>query len=54
MPELAIRRARAGEGDVLTALARRAKAHWGYSPELLARFADDLVLSEAAIDRDEV
>ena len=54
MPELPIRRARAGEGGVLTALARRAKAHWGYPPELLARFAVDLVLSEAAIDRDEV
>jgi GNAT superfamily N-acetyltransferase len=52
--EPTIRRARAGEGDMLTTLARQAKAHWGYSPELLARFADDLVLSEAAIGRDEV
>lgn len=54
MPEHAIRRAQRGESDVLTALARRAKAHWGYPPDLLALFAGDLVLREPAIAEDEV
>lgn len=54
MPEPRIRRARAGEADALTALARRAKAHWGYPPALLERFAADLVLGESAIAGDEV
>jgi GNAT superfamily N-acetyltransferase len=49
-----IRDARPGEGRALTALARRAKAHWGYEPELLARFADDLEISETAIAAGEV
>jgi len=39
---------------VLTSLARRAKAHWAYPPELLARFLEDLVVSEAAIADHEV
>ena len=54
MPEPTIRRARAGEADLLTALARRAKAHWGYPPDLLERFAVDVVLTEEAIAADEV
>jgi GNAT superfamily N-acetyltransferase len=54
MAELGIRRAQPGEAGVLTDLARRSKAHWGYPPELLARFVDDLVVSEEAIAHDEV
>ncbi len=39
---------------VLTALCRRSKAHWGYPPELLARWADDLVIEPIDILRDQV
>jgi ribosomal protein S18 acetylase RimI-like enzyme len=49
-----IREARAGEGADLTALARRAKAHWDYDPDLLARFAEDIEIPEEAIAAREV
>jgi GNAT superfamily N-acetyltransferase len=39
---------------VLTALCRRSKAHWGYPPDLLARWADDLHISPADIVADAV
>lgn len=55
---LRIRRARADEADVLapilTDLCRRSKAHWGYDPGLLHRWADDLSLHAEDIDRDAV
>jgi GNAT superfamily N-acetyltransferase len=55
---LRIRRARAEEGPtlapLLTGLCRRSKAHWGYDPELLDRWASDLAISAADIDRDVV
>src|SRR5262245_59115774 len=55
---LRIRRARPDEATalapVLTDLCRRSKAHWGYDPELLERWADDLVVTAADIDRDAV
>jgi ribosomal protein S18 acetylase RimI-like enzyme len=55
---LRIRRARADEAlylaPVLTRLARRSKAYWGYDPELLHRWADDLSIRPADIDRDAV
>ena len=48
-----IERADAAEADelapVLTALCRRAKAHWGYPADLLARWADDLRIEPADI-----
>jgi ribosomal protein S18 acetylase RimI-like enzyme len=55
---LRIRRARADEGEalapVLTDLSRRSKAHWGYDPELLRRWANDLRITPDAFDRDAV
>jgi GNAT superfamily N-acetyltransferase len=57
-PALRIRRARAEEGPLLapllTDLCRRSKAHWGYDPELLDRWASDLAITEDDIDRDAV
>ena len=49
-----IRRAVPAEATALTALARRSKAHWGYPADLMARFAEELVIDAAAIARDEV
>lgn len=53
---LRIRRARAEEGEglasLLTDLCRRSKAHWGYDPDLLDRWAGDLAITAADIDRD--
>lgn len=55
---LRIRRARADEGrtlaPVLTRLSRRSKAHWGYDPDVLGRWLDDLAISAEDIDRDVV
>jgi GNAT superfamily N-acetyltransferase len=41
----AIRRARPAEAGVLSALALRAKAHWGYDADFLAACRDDLTLT---------
>jgi len=53
-----IERAGGDEADelapVLTALCRRAKAHWGYAPALLVRWADDLRIEPADIVTDAV
>jgi GNAT superfamily N-acetyltransferase len=53
-----IDRAEQDEADalapVLTALCRRSKAHWGYPPDLLARWADDLHIDSADILADAV
>ena len=51
---------RAGESEatslapLLTALCRRSKASWGYPPELLARWVDDLHIEPDDIVRDVV
>jgi ribosomal protein S18 acetylase RimI-like enzyme len=51
---------RAGESEatslapLLTALCRRSKASWGYPPELMARWADDLRIEPDDIVRDIV
>jgi N-acetylglutamate synthase-like GNAT family acetyltransferase len=39
-----IRRAKASEADLLTELALRSKAHWGYGPEFLRACRDDLTV----------
>ena len=39
---------------MLTALCRRSKASWGYPPDLLERWADDLRIEPADIVRDIV
>ena len=45
----AIRRARPAEAGVLSALALRSKAHWGYDADFLAACQDDLTLTEEDI-----
>jgi GNAT superfamily N-acetyltransferase len=45
----AIRRARSAEVAVLSRLALRSKAHWGYDADFLAACQDDLALSEEDI-----
>jgi GNAT superfamily N-acetyltransferase len=51
---IAIRRARPDEASTLTALAHRAKAHWGYPPEWMASWRDDLTISPDYIRAHEV
>jgi predicted N-acetyltransferase YhbS len=40
-----IRRARPDEADALTALARRAKGSWGYPPDWMAAWQDELTIT---------
>jgi len=47
---LTLRAARADEHAALTALARRAKAHWGYPADALARWHDALTVTRASIE----
>ena len=42
------------EADTLTALAHRAKAHWGYPPEWMARWRDELTIGPDDIRAHEV
>lgn len=44
-----IRAAKPNENDVLTALARRSKAHWGYSDAFMAACADELKITAERI-----
>ncbi|HEX2884096.1 MAG TPA: bifunctional NUDIX hydrolase family protein/GNAT family N-acetyltransferase [Candidatus Limnocylindria bacterium] len=53
-PAVRIRRARPSEADALTDLARRSKAYWGYSPELMSAFVPDIVISAGNITEHEV
>lgn len=53
-PDVRIRRARPSESAALTDLARRSKAHWGYPPELMDRFAPDIVIGAGDIAEHEV
>ncbi len=49
-----IRRAQPEEADALTALATRAKAHWGYDAAFMDRVADGMTLSSADIEAHHV
>lgn len=49
-----IRRALQDEADALTALATRAKAHWGYDAEFMDRVSDAMMLTPADIAAHEV
>lgn len=49
-----IRPARAGEGEALSALARRSKAAWGYDDAFMARSHDALTITEAQIAAGDV
>jgi len=46
-----IRPADPSERDALTDIAHEAKAHWGYPPEWMALWRDDLVFEAAAFGR---
>jgi GNAT superfamily N-acetyltransferase len=46
---VAIRPARAGEAQSLTALCLRSKAHWGYDAEFMRRCVPSLTVSEQSI-----
>jgi N-acetylglutamate synthase-like GNAT family acetyltransferase len=50
----ALRPARPEDAPALTALARRAKAHWGYAEVLLEAWRDDLRFTPASIAAQEV
>ena len=50
----AIRRARPGEAEQLSSLARRSKAHWGYDPEFLRRATAELTITSLAITEHQV
>ena len=47
--EVAVRPARAGEAQALTALCVRSKAHWGYDAEFMRLCAASLTVSEADV-----
>ena len=47
-----LRHARADDAEALSAIARAAKAYWGYPTEWLERWRDELTVTGAAIDRD--
>ncbi|WP_344678179.1 GNAT family N-acetyltransferase, partial [Saccharopolyspora taberi] len=49
MNETVFRRAEPEEAEVLTALTRRSKAHWGYPREFLDRLREMLSISPDAI-----
>ena len=51
---LFLRRAVAGDAARLTALAHRAKAHWGYPSDWMAAWSNDLTLTPSYIEQNEV
>ena len=51
---LVIRPAAPSDADVLTALARRSKAHWGYSDEFMRACEDELTYRPDQIERGNV
>jgi GNAT superfamily N-acetyltransferase len=48
-PNTSIRAARQGEAVLLSGIAYRSKAHWGYSDEFMAAARDDLIVTEAQV-----
>lgn len=52
--EIEIRGAHLDEAELLTELALRSKAHWGYSAEFLAACRDELAVRPSAITADLV
>ena len=51
---MTIRRARLDEADALTALATRAKAHWGYDGGFMAQVRDAMTITAPDVEADEV
>jgi hypothetical protein len=54
MVPLILRPARPDESSLLGDLAFAAKAHWGYPPELMALWVDDLGVSPGFIEHNHV
>jgi GNAT superfamily N-acetyltransferase len=54
MRHIQIRSARPDESDALSALCRRAKAHWGYDAEFLRLSETSLTIAPSAIADDRV
>lgn len=52
IPRIRLRVARPAESDELTRLAFRAKENWGYSPEDLRAWTDELTISPESISRE--
>ena len=50
LAQTSIRLARSDEAEVLSALAFRSKAHWGYSGEFMAACRDELTYAAEQID----
>lgn len=50
MTKIAVRQARPSESSELTRLAYSAKAHWGYAPQDLQTWADELAISPESIE----
>jgi GNAT superfamily N-acetyltransferase len=53
-PTTRMRRARPEEAEMLTDLARRSKASWGYDADFMERAAGELTITSAAISMQEV
>jgi GNAT superfamily N-acetyltransferase len=53
-PDARIRRARPEEAGLLSALARRSKAHWDYDPDFLRRAEAQLTVTSRTIVEQEV
>jgi len=51
---MTIRRARPDEADALSALAYRAKAHWGYDTEFMGRVSEAMTLSAGDVAAGQV
>ena len=51
--EISLRSARPDDAQALSAIARAAKAHWGYGEALLALWAQDLTITPELIRRDQ-
>ncbi len=54
MELLTVRRARPEEAEALSALCMRAKAHWGYDADFMARSRASLTISPALIETGRV
>ena len=51
---VSIRSARPTEVEILSAIARSAKAHWGYPPEWLETWAADLIYTSRTLQEQDV
>jgi len=54
LPEILIRAASAADLEVLSSIARRSKAHWGYPGEWLAEWRPQLTVTAADLAEQEI